>query len=311
MTGYKKGAKDNPAGKASLTRFAWLSIAAAVTTISLKTLAYLFTGSIGLLSDAFESIVNLAGAVMTLAMLKVASRPPDENHHHGHGKAEYFSSGLEGLLIILAAAGIICAAVNRLLEPKPLEQVGIGLAVSVAASLVNLAVGLVLVRAGRNRNSIALEADGHHLMTDVWTSAGVIAGIGIVAFTGWNRLDPVVALLVAFNIIRTGVNLLRRSVRGLMDASLPQEDYLKIESIMAEFRSRGVDFHALRTRQAAAQRFISVHMLVPGCMTVHDAHHMAEDFEKEICGALGEASVTTHIEPIDDEISLDDISLVR
>ncbi len=172
-------------------------------------------------------------------------------------------------------------------------------------------MGLVLVKVGRNRNSIALEADGRHLMDRCLDISGVIAGIAVVAFTGWNRLDPIVALLVASNIIWTGVGLMRRSVSGLMDSSLPLEDYRKIESIMTEFRNRGIEFHALRTRQAAAQRFISVHILVPGGMTVHDAHHMAEDFEKEICGALGETSVTTHIEPIDDEISMDDISPVR
>jgi cation diffusion facilitator family transporter len=294
-----------------LTRFACLSIAAAIATIVLKTTAYLMTDSVGLLSDAFESIVNLIGAVMTFAMLKIASRPPDKEHLHGHSKAEYFSSSIEGLLILFAAAGIAYAAVTRLIEPKPLEKLGLGLLISMAASIINLIVALILMRAGKRHNSIALEADGHHLMTDVWTSVGVIAGIAVVSFTGWNRLDPIVALIVALNIVWTGVSLLRRSVSGLMDAALPEEDQKIIEAIISTFKERGVDFHALRTRQAGSRRFVSVHILIPGRISLHDAHHLAEDFEKEVRQALCEASVTTHLEPIDDEISMEDIDLDR
>jgi cation diffusion facilitator family transporter len=294
-----------------LLRFAAVSIAAALVTIVLKSAAYFLTGSVGLLSDAFESLVNLAGALMTFGMLKISFRPPDEEHIHGHDKAEYFSSSVEGLLIIFAAAGIIYAAVKRIIEPIPLEELGTGLVISTAASLVNLAVGIVMIKYGKKNKSIAIEADGQHLLTDVWTSAGVIAGIFVVSLTGWNILDPVVALAVAVNIIWTGILLLRRSVSGLMDASVSKEDCAKIQAVMQRYRRKGFDFHALRTRQAASRIFISVHILVPGNLSVHDAHHLAEDFEKEISSIFGDVSVTTHLEPIDDEISMDDINLVR
>jgi len=286
-----------------------LSIAAAGTTIFLKVSAYLLTGSVGLLSDAAESGVNLAGAVMALAMLTIAARPADEDHAHGHSKAEYFASGVEGLLILLAAAAIAGMAVERLFSPRPLEQVGPGLAVSVAASLINLAVGLALIRVGKRCDSITLEADGQHLLTDVWTSAGVIAGVGIVAITGWHVLDPIVALLVAANIVWTGIRLMRRSVAGLMDASLPEPEQRAVEAVLERYRQQGVEFHALRTRQAAARRFVSVHVLVPGESSVHDAHHVAEDLERDIRAVLGNAVVTTHLEPVEDEISLNDIHI--
>jgi len=296
-------------GRGALARWAWLSIAAAGTTIFLKVSAYLLTGSVGLLSDAAESGVNLAGAVMALAMLTIAARPADEDHAHGHSKAEYFASGVEGLLILLAAAAIAGMAVERLFSPRPLEQVGPGLAVSVAASLINLAVGLALIRVGKRCDSITLEADGQHLLTDVWTSAGVIAGVGIVAITGWHVLDPIVALLVAANIVWTGIRLMRRSVAGLMDASLPEPEQRAVEAVLERYRQQGVEFHALRTRQAAARRFVSVHVLVPGESSVHDAHHVAEDLERDIRAVLGNAVVTTHLEPVEDEISLNDIHI--
>lgn len=299
--------KNLTLNRASLTRFAWLSIGAAITTIALKTGAYLLTGSIGMLSDAVESIVNLMGAAMALGMLTIAARPPDESHTFGHNKAEYFSSGVEGILILLAAVGIITAAVERLLNARPLEQVGIGLIISIAASLINFVVGRILIRAGKKCNSIALEADGQHLMTDVWTSVGVIGGVAVVAITGWSALDPLVALAVAANIIWTGVQLIRRSVSGLMDVSLPAREQQAIESVLARYRERGVEFHALLTRQAAARRFVSVHVLVPGEWTVHDAHHIAENLEDDIRAALGDAVVITHIEPVEDEISMSDI----
>lgn len=298
---------DRSGNRASLTRFAWLSIGAAILTIALKSGAYLMTGSVGLLSDALESGVNLVAAVMALAMLIVAARPADESHMYGHSKAEYFASVVEGILILAAAAGIIWTAVGRLLHPKQLEQIGAGLIVSVFAALINLAVARVLLAAGKKQNSITLEADGHHLMTDVWTSVGVVAGIGVVGLTGWVVLDPLIAILVALNIIRTGVQLVRRSVAGLMDASLPPAEQALIEGVIAKFRPRGVDFHALRTRQSAARRFVSVHVLVPGAWNVHDAHHIAEDFEGEIRKVLPETIVYTHVEPIDDEISMYDI----
>ncbi|MCL2340789.1 MAG: cation diffusion facilitator family transporter [Proteobacteria bacterium] len=287
----------------NLTRYAWIAIAAAIGTILLKLVAYLITGSVGLLSDAVESITNLFGAVMALWMLSLAARAADDKHPFGHGKAEYFSSGFEGVLIILAAVGIAVAAIERIIHPRPLEQVGIGLAVSIAATGVNWVVARMLVNAGRRYNSITLEADGRHLFADVATSAGVVAGIGLVAATGWSVLDPIVALLVSANITWTGITLVRQSVDGLMDTVLPKEEQEAIERVMAAFRAKGVEFHDLRTRQAAAHRFIAVHMLVPGDWTVHDAHHMAEDFEQELDQALGGAHISTHLEPIEDENS--------
>lgn len=297
--------------RSSLTKYAWLSIAAAIATILLKTGAYLLTGSVGLLSDAVESLVNLAGALMALWMLTIAARPPDHTHSFGHSKAEYFASGVEGTLILAAAAAIAYAAIQRLMDPQPLESVGIGLVVSIIASAINLVVSRILMRAGKANNSITLEADAQHLMTDVWTSVGVIAAVALLAATGWLRLDPIIALIVAANIVWTGYHLIQRSIQGLMDRVLPEHEQEAIEQVMAEYRKQGVEFHALRTRQAAARKFVSVHMLVPGEWTVHDAHHVAEDFEQEICRVLGEASVSTHLEPVEDEISMNDIQLDR
>lgn len=298
--------------RAPLTNFAWLSIAAALTTIVLKAGAYFLTGSVGLLSDAMESLVNLAGAMMALAMLTIAARPADESHVYGHSKAEYFASITEGILILGAAAGIITTAVNRLLQPRELEQLGLGLGVSVIASAINLIVARILLREGQARRSITLEADANHLMTDVWTSAGVIVGVAVGGLTGWRILDPLVAIAVALNIIWTGVRLVSRSVSGLMDAALPAQEQALIQNVMDKYQAQGVTFHALRTRQAAARRFISVHILVPGEWTVHDAHHVAEDFESDIRAALGSAvTVFTHIEPVEDELSMIDIHLDR
>jgi cation diffusion facilitator family transporter len=296
----------------ALTSFAWLSIGAALATIALKTGAYLLTGSVGLLSDALESLVNLAGAFMALSMLTIAARPPDESHVYGHTKAEYFASVTEGLLILGAAAGIISAAVSRLIQPRAIEQLGLGLGVSIVASAINFIVARILLREGKARRSITLEADSNHLMTDVWTSAGVIGGVAVAGLTGLSILDPIVAILVAVNIIWTGVRLVGRSVAGLMDAALPRQEQSLIQDVMEKYRQHGVSFHALRTRQAAARRFISVHILVPGNWTVHDAHHVAEDFESDIRAALGSVvTVFTHIEPVEDELSMEDMYLDR
>lgn len=292
----------------ALTRYAWLSISAAVITIVLKTVSYLLTDSVSLLSDALESLVNLAGAIIALSMLVIAARPPDESHAYGHSKAEYFASSAEGILILFAAGGIFWTAIQRLLSPQPLEKLGIGLTVSVAASLVNFVVARLLIATGKKRNSITLEADGQHLMTDVWTSVGVIGGIAVVGFTGWYILDPILAIIVALNIIWTGVHLLQRSVAGFMDAALPPEEQKLVEMVIAKYQARGLEFHAVRTRQSAARRFVSVHMLVPGEWTVHDAHHVAEDFESDVRKELHNAIVHTHLEPIDDEISIHDIN---
>ena len=304
--------KDLMKERAALTRFAWLSIGAALATIILKVIAYLLTGSVGLLSDAIESLVNLVGAIMALLMLIVAARPADESHVYGHSKAEYFASLVEGSLIFAAAAWIIFTAVNRLIQPQALEDLGIGLAVSAVASLINFIVARILLNQGRKQNSITLEADAQHLMTDVWTSVGVIGGVAIAGLTGWTILDPLLAIAVALNIFWTGFQLIRRSVQGLMDIALPEHEQQMIEEVMKKYQEKGVKFHALRTRQAAARRFISVHLLVPGNWTVHDAHHIAEDFEADVRSSLGGVvTVFTHLEPVEDEISMHDIYLDR
>jgi cation diffusion facilitator family transporter len=294
-----------------LGRFAWLSIAAAVVTIALKMAAWRLTGSVGLLSDALESLVNLVAAIMTLMMLTVAARPPDEDHAYGHSKAEYFASGTEGALILLAAVAIGWTAVHRLLEPQPIEQAGLGVVVSTAASLVNLGVSRVLLRAGRRHHSIALEADARHLMTDVWTSAGVLLGIGLVAVTGWQRLDPVVAILVACQIVWTGVQLLRRSAMGLLDAALSPEDQEAVRGVLARHEGPAVKFHALRTRSAASRRFVSMHVLVPGDWTVRRGHELLEQIEQEIRAVVPNATVLTHLEALEDPASWQDQELDR
>ena len=282
-----------------LTRFAWLSIAAAVVTIALKLVAYRLTGSVGLLSDAIESVVNLVGGIMALAMLTVAARPADEDHPYGHGKAEYFSSGVEGTLILLAAASIAYASVGRLITPKPLEQIGLGLVVSVLASLVNLGVALLLRQVAHQRNSITLEANAQHLLTDVWTSAGVLLGVGAVALTGWQWLDPIVALLVAANIVWTGVGIVRRSTAGLMDAALSPADQAVVSKALQIHESGGVRFEALQTRQSGAYKFVSLHVLVPGEWTARRSHQLLDLIESDIRQALPGASVITHLGSLD------------
>ncbi|NJA88366.1 cation transporter [Rhodocyclus tenuis] len=293
----------------SLKRFAWLSIAAALATIGLKGWAWLLTGSVGLLSDALESLVNLAGASMALAMLSLAAQPEDRNHTFGHSKAEYFSSAFEGLLIIVAAGAIAYAAIPRLLSPQALEAVDIGLAVSGVATVVNLVVARILLTAGKRYASITLEADGHHLMTDVWTSVGVIVGVGAVALTGWLWLDPLLALVVAGNIVWTGVQLLRRSADGLMDVALPPDERAALAAVLERYRQQGIDFHALRTRQSGARSFVELHVLVPGLWTVQRGHDLLEQIEGDIRAVLPRTSVLTHLEPLDDPAAHDDHGL--
>ncbi len=283
----------------SLTHFAWLSICAAAVTIGLKLVAYRLTGSVGLLSDAIESVVNLVGGIMALAMLTVAARPADEDHPFGHSKAEYFSSGVEGSLILLAAVSIGYAAVGRLIAPKPLQQVGFGLAVSVLASLVNLVVALLLLRVGRKRNSITLEANAQHLLTDVWTSVGVLAGVTAVALTGWRRLDPIVALAVAANIVWTGIGIVRRSTAGLMDSALSAQDLAAVQRVLQAHQEAGLQFHKFQTRQAGARKFVSIHVQVPADWTVDRGHQTAGRIASDIRQALPDALVTTHIEPLE------------
>ena len=300
-----------PTDRKSLTRFAWISIAAAILTIALKSVAYFLTGSVGLLSDALESIVNLVGAIMALAMLTVAARPADDDHTYGHSKAEYFSSGVEGTLILIAAISIIWTAAPRLLNPQPLEQVGLGLAVSVVASIINMTAAYVILQAGKRYKSITLEADAHHLMTDVWTSVGVLGGVGIVALTGWERLDPIVAFIVAANIIWAGVRIVRASVLGLMDTALPDSERTAILNILDSYKQQGIQFHALRTRQSGARRFISFHVLVPDTWTVLQGHQLLEKIEADLRTALPEITVFTHLEPLNDPTSFDDTKLDR
>lgn len=296
---------------ANLKRYAWLSIAAAIATILLKGVAWWLTGSVGLLSDALESFVNLAGALMALAMLSLAATPADDRHAYGHGKAEYFSSAFEGFLILLAAASIAYTAIERFLHPQPLEAVGVGLFVSVVASLINLFAARELLKAGRAFNSITLEADAKHLMTDVWTSVGVIIGVGLVWLSGWLWLDPLIALLVAANIVWTGWQLLQRSASGLMDEAIPEEQLDAIEVVLQNYRQEGLDFHALRTRQAGRQAFISMHVLVPGEWSVQRGHDLVEQIEADIRAAVPFSHLTTHLEPIEDPLSHSDTVLER
>jgi cation diffusion facilitator family transporter len=297
--------------RSSLTRYAWLSIAAAIVTIGLKGFAYLLTGSVGLLSDAMESLVNLVAALMALAMLIVAARPADEGHPYGHSKAEYFASAVEGILILVAAISIGVAATHRIIEPRPVEQAVVGLAVAVVASAVNFIVARILLSVGRKSNSITLEADAHHLMTDVWTSVAVIGGVGAVALTDWELLDPIVALAVAANIVRTGYHLIRRSVAGLMDAALPPEENAKLMAVLDKYRQQGIQFHAIRTRQAAGRRFVSIHVLVPGRWTTHRGHHVVENVEADIRSVLAGVTIFSHLEPVDDPLSFQDIEIDR
>lgn len=298
--------------KKNLSRYAWLSIAAAIVTIALKVWAYFFTGSVGLLSDALESVINLVAAIVALIIIRIAAAPPDEDHEFGHDKAEYFASGIEGTLIFFAAFGIAYTAIPRLFHPQPLESIGLGLIVSLAATAVNMFVGITLVRVGKQQHSIVLEADGRHLLTDVWTSAGVVGAIVIVSFTGWIILDPIIALVVAINIIWTGFQLIKRSALGLMDTAIAPEICDEIRQILDRYvESQGIDYHALRTRQSGAKKFISVHILVPDEWTVQKGHDLTEEIEMEILRSIPETTVFTHLEPLEDPLSFEDLELFR
>jgi cation diffusion facilitator family transporter len=294
------------------TRFyAVVSIVAAVVTIGLKFGAYLLTGSVGLFSDATESVVNLVAAVTALWALTLAARPPDEEHAFGHNKAEYFSSGLESALILIAAGWIAASAVPRLFEPEPLQNVGVGLAVTLVAAAINGGVALVILRAGRRLRSITLEADARHLLTDVWTSVGVVLGIVLVGFTGWLALDPLIALVVAANIVWAGVRLLRDTGQGLLDRALPAEDQAKIQKVLSRYEGTGTRFHAVRTRSAGQRRFISMHVLVPGGWTVKRGHDLAEEIEHDIARDLPQSTFFVHVEPAEDPASFADQALDR
>jgi cation diffusion facilitator family transporter len=295
----------------SLTRYAWLSVGAAVVTILMKSAAYLLTGSVGILSDAIEGFINLAAAGVVLVTLKVIERPPDETHEYGHDKAEYFSSGIEGTLIMIASASILWAGARRFLDPQPIEQVGLGLTVAIAASMINLIVGQILLRTGKRYDSITLEADGHHLMTDVWTSFAVVAGVAAAALTGIERLDPIIAMAIGLKIGWEGIKIFRRSVHGLMDTPIAPEEREKVEAILDAHSDGGVRWHALRSRQSGGRRFISVHILVPGSWTVQQAHNLSESLEKEVAEAINRATLFTHFEPQGDPTAEGDWALDR
>lgn len=294
-----------------LARYAWLSIATAILIIILKIVAYLVTGSIGFLSDALESGANIAAAVITLIALLIAAKPPDQEHTYGHSKAEYLSVGAEGTFILIAAVVIAYQAVLRLMNPEPLDRIGLGLVLLAIAAAANFVVARILLRAGEQHRSAALVADAKHLLTDVWTSIGVLVGVALVGLTGWQWLDPAIALIVAIQIIYTGIKLVRMAINGLLDAAMLPEEVERVMSILNGYQEDGITFHALRTRQAGAQRFISVHIQVPGHWTVQKGHEFSENVELEIRNAFAPVNVTTHIEPAEDPVSLRDAPLNR
>ncbi len=301
----------------SLTLYGWLSISAALTTIALKSYAYWLTDSVGLLSDALESLINLVAAIIMLIVLHIAARPPDKDHPYGHEKIEYFSSGAEGVMILLAAISIAATAWERLWHPQPLQQIDIGIAISILASLINLIVAQILIRVGKRRQSITLESDGKHLMTDVWTTVGVLIGIAAIGVANyfesslafaknlglndWGILDPIIAILVAINIVWSGLQLIRRTIAGLMDEALSATEQAVIIGVLEQFvASHKIAYHALRTRSAGSRRFMSVHILVPGNWTVQQGHDMVEEIEQHIMTVFDNIDIDTHLEPIED-----------
>ncbi|MDD4914798.1 MAG: cation diffusion facilitator family transporter [Methylococcales bacterium] len=301
----------------SLTLYGWLSLATAMSTIALKSYAYWLTDSVGLLSDALESVINLVAAVIMLFVLSIAARPPDHRHAYGHEKIEYFSSGAEGIMILLAAFSIIWSAVERMEHPVTLQKLDVGIAISVFASLINLFVARILIHVGMLRRSITLESDGRHLMTDVWTTVGILIGIaaisignhfettrvlaGKLGMNGWEILDPVIAMLVAVNILLAGLQLIRRTISGLMDAALPAEEQAAIIAVLEQFvASDHIIYHAFRSRYAGARRFMSVHVLVPGDWTVQQGHDLVETMELHIMSLFDNIDIDTHLEPIED-----------
>lgn len=310
-TGAGSKSAANLSAMTSLARYAWLSMAAAVGTMLLKGVAAWLTGSVGLLSDALESFVNLGAALLALWMLRVAVEPPDAKHPFGYGKAEYFSAVVEGGMIVIAALAIIATALPRLIEPQPLEAFGAGIVISLSATAINLGVALVLLRASKQHHSVALEADAHHLLTDVWTSIGIVVGIGAMVLTGWLILDPLIAIAVAVYIVWTGIGVMRRSVWGLMDRSLPETELESIRAVLEPYKIRGMDYHALRTRRAGRRRLVELHLLVPGEMSVLEGHRVAEEIEQKIRVALPGSGVLTHLEPIEDAASYRDQELFR
>ncbi|NOR88636.1 MAG: cation diffusion facilitator family transporter [Anaerolineales bacterium] len=297
--------------RTSLMKYAWLSLGAAVLTMGLKAVGYLLTQSVGLLSDALESGINLVAAFTALTALHISAQPPDEDHAYGHQKVEYLSSGAEGGLILLAAIAIAVMAIQRLLNPQPIDHLSIGLLISAAASVINLVTALILIRVGRRERSIALEADGQHLMSDVWTSVGVLIGVGAVGITGWQILDPLVALIVAGWIGYNGFKILKRSALGLIDTALPEQDVAAIQAILERNGGSETKYHALRTRQAGSRSFISMHIQTPGDWSIQEGHDLLETIEREIREVIPSATVFTHIEPLEDPRSWIDQDLDR
>ncbi len=290
----------------SPTFYAWLSLATSIVTIALKFLAYYYTGSVGLLSDAVEAVVNIVAAMVALVVLTYSAAKPDREHNFGHEKAQYFSSGIEGALIFVAAGAIVWAAVPRLMAPQPIEQVGVGLVLSLAAAGANAVCAWVMLGAAAAHRSITLEADARHLLTDVWTTAGVLVGVGLVHFTGWLVLDPLIAIAVALQILWTGWSLISRSFHGLMDMAIPADEREVVVEVLEQLRANGCDYHALRTRAAGARSFVDVHVLVPGGMSVQHGHDLVEKLENEIRARLPHLEVLTHLEPLEDLKSWDD-----
>jgi len=294
-----------------ITRYAWLSIAVALVTLGMKLLAWWLTGSIGLLSDAVETVVNLVAGVIALLSLMVSAKPEDEDHAYGHTKVEYFASGMEGGMILIAAVGIAWNSVAHFLHPHPLERINVGVALTVAATVLNFIVARILFRAGKRERSVTLEADAHHLMTDVWTSITVVVAIGLVGWTGWLWLDPLMGVLLAFHILFIGAKLVRQSMLGLMDTGFPEEDMQAVRQVLESHSGEGMQYHALRTRQAGARRFMSVHLLVPGKWTVAEGHELVEQVEADLRARLPRLHVTTHLEPLEDPASWEDVGLER
>ncbi len=290
----------NAQARADLSRYALISIVASIVVITLKVIAWQVSGSVGLLSDAAESLVNVVAAVGAFIALRVAAKPADDDHNFGHTKAEYFSAVFEGAMIVVAAGIIIVAAVDRLFNPAELDSVGLGLVISLVATAINAAVGLLLVRVGTRHRSLSLEADGKHLLTDVWTTGGVVIGVLLVALTGWLLLDPLIAIAVAINILVVGGRLVWQSGAGLMDTALPDDERARLDGVLDRHRTDTIDFHDIRTRESGHERFLQLHMLVPGEWSVQRGHDLVEQVEDELVASLDHLHVTIHLEPIGD-----------
>jgi len=285
-------------GMSSVRRMAVLSIATSLATLALKFTAYFLTGSVSLYSDALEAVVNVAAGLVALGALSLAARPADERHAFGHDKVEYLSSGVEGTLILIAAASIVVAAWQRLFSPQPIEQLSIGLVIALAAAAMNFATARVMLRAAKVHDSIVLEADAKHLLTDVWTSVAVVAGLVVVLVVpSLAILDSLMAIGVGIHIVFTGVELLRRSADGLMDTALPADEVVRAEQAIRSQLPDGTSFHALRTRKAASRRFVELHLLVPGATSVADSHALCDRIEAALGSALPKTAVTIHVEP--------------